>query len=135
MQCVALLREIARSGRTVSAPTNPVSYKTLALTLFLALWKVITTIHQPSSRLLEMFDHLYIVAGGSCMYQGPVASLVPYLQTMNLNCPSYHNPADFGDYTFLLPFSSCFTCRRLRRVSIAALISIKKKTLGGLMIN
>ncbi|XP_046639058.1 ATP-binding cassette sub-family G member 1-like [Daphnia pulicaria] len=72
-QCVSLLRDLARSGRTV-----------------------VTTIHQPSSRLLEHFDHLYIVAGGSCMYQGPVQSLVPYLHTMNLNCPSYHNPADFA---------------------------------------
>ncbi|KAI9554257.1 ABC protein [Daphnia sinensis] len=73
LQCVGLLREIAKSGRMVVA-----------------------TIHQPSSRLLEHFDHLYIVAGGSCMFQGPVQSLVPYLRTMNLNCPSYHNPADFA---------------------------------------
>jgi len=43
-----------------------------------------------------MFDHLYIVADGSCMYQGPVSSLVPFLQSQNLLCPSYHNPADFG---------------------------------------
>ncbi|XP_046639073.1 ATP-binding cassette sub-family G member 1-like isoform X3 [Daphnia pulicaria] len=72
MQCVTLLREIARSGRTVVA-----------------------TIHQPSSRLLDQFDQLYIVASGSCIYQGPVESLVPYLKIVNLNCPSYHNPADF----------------------------------------
>lgn len=31
------------------------------------------------------------------MYQGPVESLVPYLQTFNLHCPKYHNSADFGD--------------------------------------
>ncbi|XP_045029361.1 ATP-binding cassette sub-family G member 1 isoform X2 [Daphnia magna] len=73
LQCVGLLRNIAKSGRMV-----------------------VTTIHQPSSRLLEHFDHLYIVAEGSCMFQGPVQSLVPYLRTMNLNCPSYHNPADFA---------------------------------------
>lgn len=60
------------------------------------LFKVVTTIHQPNSHLLDHFDHLYIVAGGSCIYQGPVKSLVPYLQTFNLQCPKYHNPADFG---------------------------------------
>jgi ABC-type multidrug transport system ATPase subunit len=58
---------------------------------------VVATIHQPSSRLLEHFDHLYVVADGSCMYQGSVKSLVPYLNTMNLNCPSHHNPTDFGE--------------------------------------
>ncbi len=31
------------------------------------------------------------------MYQGPIGFLVPYFHSMNLNCPSYHNPADFGD--------------------------------------
>ncbi|XP_057375096.1 ATP-binding cassette sub-family G member 1-like [Daphnia carinata] len=86
LQCVALLRIIASTGRTVVA-----------------------TVHQPSSRLLDHFDHLYVVVGGSCMYQGPVESLVPYLQTFNLNCPKYHNPADFvmdvasGEYGDLLP--------------------------------
>jgi ATP-binding cassette subfamily G (WHITE) protein 1 len=59
--------------------------------------QVVTTIHQPSSRLLGYFDHLYIVASGFCIYQGPVRHLVPYFQSMNLNCPSYHNPIDFGN--------------------------------------
>jgi len=72
LQCIELLRQIAHSGRTVVA-----------------------TIHQPSSRLLEMFDHLYILSGGKCMYQGSVADLVPFLATRNLICPNYHNPADF----------------------------------------
>jgi ABC-type multidrug transport system ATPase subunit len=58
--------------------------------------KVVITIHQPSSRLMDHFDNLYIVANGFCIYQGPTGSLVSYLKTVNLNCPSYHNPADFG---------------------------------------
>jgi len=72
MQCISLLKEIAASGRMVVA-----------------------TIHQPNSRLLEQFDHLYIVANGQCMYQGAVNDLVPFLQSGTLSCPSYHNPADF----------------------------------------
>ncbi|EFX86599.1 ABC protein, subfamily ABCG [Daphnia pulex] len=86
LQCIDLLRNIALSGRTV-----------------------IATIHQPSSRLLDYFHHLYIVTSGSCMYQGPVESLVPYLQSMNLKCPNYYNPADFaidvasGEFGDVLP--------------------------------
>lgn len=34
------------------------------------------------------------------MYQGPVDSLVPYLQTMNLDCPNHHSPTDFGNQFF-----------------------------------
>lgn len=57
--------------------------------------------------MLNHFDRLYIVTSGMCIYQGPVGSLVSYFKSMNLNCPSYHNPADFGTNTFLLVFFFC----------------------------
>ncbi|XP_077285385.1 ATP-binding cassette subfamily G member 4-like [Arctopsyche grandis] len=71
-QCIALLQKLAREGRTI-----------------------VCTIHQPSALLLEMFDHLYAVADGKCIYQGSIKGLVPYLGELNLHCPPYHNPADF----------------------------------------
>jgi ABC-type multidrug transport system ATPase subunit len=70
--CVRHLKKLASEGKTV-----------------------IITIHQPSALILSLFDHVYALAEGRCIYQGTSEKIVPFLSDIDLVCPETYNPADF----------------------------------------
>ncbi|KYQ50171.1 ATP-binding cassette sub-family G member 4, partial [Trachymyrmex zeteki] len=82
-QCIDVLQNLAHFGRTV-----------------------ICSVHTPSASTFRKFDHVYVVANGQCTYRGATSDLVPFLQSIGLECPKHYNPADFiieistGDYGF-----------------------------------
>uniref|UniRef100_A0AAG5D9H0 ABC transporter domain-containing protein n=1 Tax=Anopheles atroparvus TaxID=41427 RepID=A0AAG5D9H0_ANOAO len=71
-QVISYMRDLARQGRCVAS-----------------------VIHQPSSELLELFDDVYVVVDGRCMYQGSLDDLTPTLEEVGFTCPQYYNRADF----------------------------------------
>lgn len=58
-----------------------------------------------------MFDLVYVLAEGHCIYQGSVNNTIPYLASQGFHCPQFHNPADYllevangeyGNFTYQL---------------------------------
>lgn len=72
LQCISLLKQLSNQGRTI-----------------------ICTIHQPSALIFELFDQLYAIADGQCIYSGAPRNLVSFLSEQGLKCSEFHNPSDF----------------------------------------
>ncbi|KAL6262110.1 hypothetical protein P5V15_007211 [Pogonomyrmex californicus] len=118
LQCIIALKTLAKSGRTV-----------------------ICTIHQPSAALYQMFDYVYLVVDGRCMYAGTPDNTVNYFAQLGFQCPEYHNPADYmlevvnqeyGDYSNQLLVAAKEYCQREEtslkvRIMKEALFYDKKK--------
>lgn len=71
-QCVRLLKNLAKQNRTV-----------------------VCTIHQPSATTFALFDHVFVLARGQCVFQGGPNMLVPFLNRLSLKCPTHYNPSDY----------------------------------------
>ncbi|XP_069686822.1 ATP-binding cassette sub-family G member 4-like isoform X3 [Periplaneta americana] len=73
LQITSHLKSLAQEGRTV-----------------------VCTIHQPSSQLFEMFDDVYVLSEGQCIYNGPNDSLIRNLEEGGFHCPTFYSRADFA---------------------------------------
>lgn len=71
-QCVRLLKNLAKQNKTV-----------------------VCTIHQPSATTFALFDHIFVLARGQCVFQGGPHLVVPFLSKVNLRCPTHYNPSDY----------------------------------------
>lgn len=76
LTCIKLLKKLAAEGRTI-----------------------ICTIHQPPDSLFQLFDLVYVVAKGYCVYQGTPQDIVPFLSTAGFECPMNYSPADYCNNT------------------------------------
>lgn len=80
-QVVMLLKQLAQEGRTI-----------------------VCTIHQPSALVFGLFDHLYAIAEGQCIYSGDTQLLVPYLAESDLICPETYNPSDYSKFKEIIVY-------------------------------
>ena len=55
---------------------------------------VITTIHQPQTKIWEMMDNLLLLVAGEIAYQGLCSKAVDYYASLGYPCPDRSNPAD-----------------------------------------
>lgn len=57
---------------------------------------VITTVHQPSSRVFELFDDLLVLCAGTVLFHGPAKDMLAYYAAAGLPSPPNTNPADWA---------------------------------------
>lgn len=58
---------------------------------------IVMSIHQPSAKLFAVFDQVYVMSEGCCLYQGSceVDIVNRHLSQFGLECPKFHNIADY----------------------------------------
>nr|CAD7452633.1 unnamed protein product [Timema tahoe] len=57
---------------------------------------VVCVIHQPSSRLFQMFDDVLVLSEGRSLYCGPIHKMVAVFEAAGFGCPNYYNRSDFA---------------------------------------
>ena len=58
---------------------------------------IILVIHQPSAKLFNLFNKIYLLSNKSeCLYFGPPKDILDYFNQYGLKCPEFTNPADYA---------------------------------------
>ncbi|XP_054160395.1 protein white-like [Oppia nitens] len=72
LNVVEVLRDMAANGKTI-----------------------ICTIHQPSSEVFFLFNHLLLMADGKVAYLGKAGEAMEFFSSLGYSCPNNYNPSDF----------------------------------------
>jgi len=56
---------------------------------------VLMTIHQPSSKLFELMDHIYLMHSGRCMYSGKASDALEFFKNHGYAKPNHYSPCDW----------------------------------------
>ncbi|KAJ8038182.1 Protein white [Holothuria leucospilota] len=58
-------------------------------------YNVVSTIHQPSSDVFNLFDNVYFLANGKTAYAGPQDGIVDHFSPLGYQCPDDFSPSDY----------------------------------------
>ena len=61
----------------------------------LGVCTVVCTIHQPQSKIFDLFDNMILMKKGNIVYQGSAQKSIKFLDSIGIQCPPGSNPADF----------------------------------------
>ncbi|XP_043703595.1 ABC transporter G family member 25-like [Telopea speciosissima] len=56
---------------------------------------IVTSMHQPSSRVYQMFDSVLLLSEGRCIYYGKASDAMDYFGSIGFSSSFHVNPADF----------------------------------------
>jgi len=56
---------------------------------------IVTTIHQPSSKVFQLFDRLLLLNAGAAVFHGPVSTAAERFAALGHPCPAGYNHADW----------------------------------------
>jgi ABC-type multidrug transport system ATPase subunit/ABC-type multidrug transport system permease subunit len=92
-------REVVFLDEPTTGLDSETAYELISLLRKLVLEQgvcVVAVIHQPSSKIFELFDNVMFMArGGQIVYHGPVADQTDYFSSQGYIRPRDHNPSDY----------------------------------------